>query len=68
MLVCRVCGNKFDPAKGVGHLDDHVEVCPKCNPKFTRDMQLSTALRNIGNHVIKQYRLSKNGQRPMWAL
>jgi hypothetical protein len=68
MLICRVCGKKFDPKNGVGHIDDHVEVCPACKPEFDRKMHIGIALKSIANHVIRQYRLRKNGQRPVWAM
>lgn len=52
MLICRMCGKPFDPDE-VGHVDDHLEICESCFPKF----HLKIALRQLGKHVAHLYRL-----------
>ena len=34
MFKCAVCGHYFTPER-VGHVDDHIEICKGCMPKFT---------------------------------
>ena len=55
MLICRMCGVKFD-ADEVGHIDDHLEICKDCFPKFQKKMQLKTALNQLGKHLVGIYR------------
>jgi len=33
-MKCSFCGKEFDE-NNVGHIDDHVEVCKDCMPRFT---------------------------------
>lgn len=55
MFICRMCGRQFDRNE-VGHVDDHVEICNDCFPKFQKKMQLKTAVRNLGRHLASIYR------------
>ena len=55
MFTCRMCGKEFNLDEA-GHVDDHVEICRGCFPKFQEKMQLKTAIKNLGKHLASIYR------------
>jgi hypothetical protein len=56
MLNCRLCEKEFDPeTDGIGHIDDHIEVCMGCYPKF-REMVIKESIAGIGKHLTGWYR------------
>ena len=66
-MICRICGKEFDPKEGVGHIDDHIEVCPTCYPKFKKMTAIKTTLLEVGRHLAKTYRIHRARTGPMYV-
>ncbi|MHA1168649.1 MAG: hypothetical protein ACTSRU_12555 [Candidatus Hodarchaeales archaeon] len=59
MLNCRLCGRQFDPDKeGVGHVDDHIEICKPCYPEFLKKI-VKESISGIGKYLARWYRVQK---------